>query len=111
MEKLSALFVDLDNERQVLLLVEIAHHLTIVAREAYLQGEVQDANKLMRANEFQHRLLRMISNKLTNERIHTDEEIVQRILVGFEEIGGLGALEQLCDRLKKYDELLSPRKN
>jgi hypothetical protein len=78
-------------------LLELAHNLTVVARGAYYQGEVQDQAKLIKANEFQHRLIRMAANALRRRQIHTEEQTVNYLFGGFAELSAVHFVERVVD--------------
>ena len=58
-QEASALFSNLSEESQLVLLAKFAHNLTIVARDSYKtqSGEGRDAKRLREYNEIQHRVL------------------------------------------------------
>lgn len=104
METLLAFFEALNEKQKVVFLVRIAHELTIVGRATYMQGKIQEPEKLIKVNEFQHRLSGMISDHLQNKYVRTDAEMIRRIFLGYEELEAPGVLAGLLERSRKLIE-------
>jgi hypothetical protein len=96
-DQLLTFYTKLEEREKVLLLLELAHSLTVVARGTYGQGQVQDPMKLIKTNEFQHRLSRITANILRRKRIHTDKEVVEHLFEGFAELEAMYFVERVVD--------------
>ena len=104
MEQLLAFFEALSEKQKAIFLVRIAHELTLVGRATYMQGKVLEPEKLLKVNEFQHRLSGMISDHLQNKHFHDDGEMIRRIVLGYEELQAGAVLAGLVKRSRKLVE-------
>jgi|SRR5271170_201038 len=98
-EELGAQFARLTQQEKLRLLLDLSHNLTVAARDAYFQGEVDKPDKLVGANEFQHRLTRMALDIIDGTTFMKDDEIAEYLLVGFAELGATNFLEDSVKRI------------
>lgn len=97
-DQLLSIYIKLDKTDKARLLVELAHNLTVVARDAYFQGSVTNPAKLIATNEFQHRLTGMAAD-VTDEKSHrTAEQTIERIVMGFDELHAMRFVERVVAR-------------
>jgi hypothetical protein len=97
-DQLLAFYAKLDESERALFLIELAHNLTVVARGSYFQGAVTDPEKLIKANEFQHRLTRIAADALQGKSPHTPEQTIERIVMGFTELDAAHFVERVFGR-------------
>lgn len=83
------------NEAKVRLLLELSHKITIVARDACEEGEILKPGKLIKINEFQHRLLRIILDLVGGQGVRTDDEVAEYLYVGCTECGATQMLTEV----------------
>jgi hypothetical protein len=95
---LLSIYLKLDKTDKARLLIELAHNLTVVARDAYFQGSVTNPAKLIAANEFQHRLTRMAADVMDEKSHRTAEETIERIVMGFTELHAARCVERVVAR-------------
>ena len=88
-------FADLSKQEKIRLLLRLAHEITVIARDAYFQGRVQNPAKLIKANEVQHRLIGMIIDLVDRHTVRTDKEIAQYLLAGFADLSATKMLEEI----------------
>lgn len=93
-EQVLAVYAQLGKEERIRLLVRLSHKLTVIARDAYFQGKVQNPAKLIRTNELQHRLVGLTIDLIDGQAVRTDQEIAEYLLTGFAEIDATAMLEQ-----------------
>ena len=92
-KQLSDLYNGLDDRQKVIMLLRFAHRVTIVARDAYSGGVVRDAQKMMRINEFQHRLIQHALGIIEGSWLRTGSELAEYLIAGFDEIGAASILD------------------
>jgi hypothetical protein len=97
-DQLLAFYTKLHGSERVLFLIDLAHNLTVVARDAYFQGNVNDPEKLIKANEFQHRLTGIAADVLRAKTHRTDEQTIERIFMGFTELDAAQFVERVVAR-------------
>ena len=97
-DQLLAFYTKLDEPARALFLIELAHNLTVVARGAYFQGSVTDPAKVIKANEFQHRLTRISADVLQGKTHRSPEQVTERITMGFIELDAAHFVERVVDR-------------
>jgi len=95
---IARLLYKLHGSERVLFLIDLAHNLTVVARDAYFQGNVNDPEKLIKANEFQHRLTGIAADVLRAKSHRTDEQTIERIFMGFTELDAAQFVERVVAR-------------
>lgn len=96
----SAVYSKLTDEEKVGLFLELSHGLTVICRDAYFQGVIEKPDRLIKANEFQHRLARMALDIMDRQVVHTDDEIAEYLRVGFAEVEGTETLEEVIKRIE-----------
>lgn len=79
--------------------MDLTHNPTVVARDAYFQGEVNKPDKLIRANEIQHRLSRMALDIIDGTTFRDDNETVEYLLIGFAEVDATTVFEDTVKRI------------
>ena len=82
-------------EERIRFLLELSHRLTVIARDAYFQGVIEKPDKLIKANEFQHRLARLALDIMDKQAVHTDDEIAEYLRAGFADVEGTEMLEEV----------------
>lgn len=96
--QLLSIYLKLDKTDKARLLIELAHNLTVVARDAYFQGSVTNPTKVIAANEFQHRLTRMAADVMDEKSHSTAEQTIERIVMGFTELHAARFVERVVTR-------------
>ncbi len=87
-------------EERIRFLLELSHGLTVIARDAYFQGVIEKPDKLIKSNEFQHRLARLALDIMDKQVVHTDDEIAEYLRAGFAEVEGTEMLEEVIKRIE-----------
>jgi hypothetical protein len=98
-EQLRVWYGELEQLGKVRFLIELSHHLTLIARDAYSQSEIKKPELLIKANEFQHRLSRMAVDTIDGTIFMNDGEVAEYLLVGFGELGETKFLEESLKRV------------
>jgi hypothetical protein len=76
-------YAALDPTRQLRVLADFAHRLTITARGTYIEGteDIADPRRLRMLNEVQHRVTGHIRNLLAEDRNRYPDDVLVRIAV------------------------------
>lgn len=91
-------YIQMDLERKVHFLISLSFQLTLNIRNGYLMSHDQGLQIILNTNEIQHRLLRMVLDKLDNVVVRTEKEIIEYLLTGFDELGIIKILKMEMEK-------------
>jgi hypothetical protein len=96
-ERLEALFSRLSHLERVRLLLAMIQELTLIAREAYLNGTVDNPSLLQRVNELQHRAAGLARDLVDQKPTPTAAGLTEFIEACFEELRRPRSLQRLVE--------------
>ena len=93
-------YTALTKEQKLRVLLRVSGELTIIARTAHFQGVIEKPERIIAANEVQHRIIDMMLRLVEKDTVWTDEEIVEYVLVGLADKGDRKALERAIEKVR-----------
>lgn len=96
-DSLAKKYLALSQIERIHVLARLSWHMTVLARCFY---EDRDCTELSRVrviaiNEFQHRILSMISDDINGKQVRSGRELVEYLATGLQEFGAIHLLAEV----------------